>query len=207
MILGAGGTGGILGSALTKAGKDVTFIARGSNLDAMRNNGLIIRHLWDQTEEHLEVRALSMEESCALSLAPEVIFICVKEYSLDSVLPFIRQTAGPRTIIIPILNIRITGLYRSGWMHLCFCILRTSRCSGSARSYLKGCLRFQESFLYFSDFISHSIRSLQKRYRWSFIHPYPKGCFGEIFLCLPYRSCRSLPSCRSRRFSKGRSCP
>ena len=70
MILGAGGTGGILGSALTKAGKDVTFIARGSNLDAMRNNGLIIRHLWDQTEEHLEVHALSMEESYALSLAP-----------------------------------------------------------------------------------------------------------------------------------------
>ena len=68
MILGAGGTGGILGATLTKAGKDVTFIARGSNLDAMRNNGLIIRHLWDQTEEHLEVRALSMEESCALSL-------------------------------------------------------------------------------------------------------------------------------------------
>lgn len=109
MILGAGGTGGILGATLTKAGKDVTFIARGSNLDAMRNNGLIIRHLWDQTEEHLEVRALSMEESCALSLAPEVIFICVKEYSLDSVLPFIRQTAGPRTIIIPILNIYGTG--------------------------------------------------------------------------------------------------
>ena len=214
MILGAGGTGGILGSALTKAGKDVTFIARGSNLDAMRNNGLIIRHLWDQTEEHLEVRALSMEKSCALSLAPEVIFICVKEYSLDSVLPFIRQTAGPRTIIIPIFiwnrcqdAERITGLYRSGWMHLCFCILRTSRCSSSARSYLKGCLRSQGSFLYFSDFISHSIGSLRKRYRWSFIHPYPKGCFGEIFLCLPYRSCRSLPSCRSRRFSKGRSCP
>ena len=42
-------------------------------------------------------------------LAPEVIFICVKEYSLDSVLPFIRQTAGPRTIIIPILNIYGTG--------------------------------------------------------------------------------------------------
>ena len=53
MILGAGGTGGILGSALTKAGKDVTFIARGSNLDAMRNNGLIIRHLWDQTKNIL----------------------------------------------------------------------------------------------------------------------------------------------------------
>lgn len=69
MILGAGGTGGILGATLTKAGKDVTFIARGSNLDAMRNNGLIIRHLWDQTEEHLEVRAYH-GRTCALSLAP-----------------------------------------------------------------------------------------------------------------------------------------
>ena len=210
MILGAGGTGGILGSALTKAGKDVTFIARGSNLDAMRNNGLIIRHLWDQTEEHLEVRALSMEESCALSLAPEVIFICVKEYSLDSVLPFIRQTAGPRTIIIPILNIYGTGARVQKELPDCTVLDGCIYVSASLEHpgvLVKGCLRFQESFLYFSDFISHSIRSLRKRYRWSFIHPYPKGCFGEIFLCLPYRSCRSLPSCRSRRFSKGRSCP
>ena len=101
MILGAGGTGGILGATLTKAGKDVTFIARGSNLDAMRNNGLIIRHLWDQTEEHLEVRALSMEESCALSLAPEVIFICVKEYSLDSVLPLSDRPLVPAQLLFP----------------------------------------------------------------------------------------------------------
>lgn len=216
MILGAGGTGGILGATLTKAGKDVTFIARGSNLDAMRNNGLIIRHLWDQTEEHLEVRALSMEESCALSLAPEVIFICVKEYSLDSVLPFIRQTAGPRTIIIPILNIYGTGARMQKELPDCTVLDGCIYVSASLEHpgvlvqhgpYLKGCLRSQGSFLYFSDFISHSIGSLRKRYRWSFIHPYPKGCFGEIFLCLPYRSCWSLPSCRGRRFSKGRTCP
>lgn len=62
---------------LLQSWKGCYIHCRGSNLDAMRNNGLIIRHLWDQTEEHLEVRALSMEESCALSLAPEVIFICV----------------------------------------------------------------------------------------------------------------------------------
>ena len=216
MILGAGGTGGILGAALTKAGKDVTFIARSSNLDAMRNNGLIIRHLWDQTEEHLEVRALSMEESCALSLAPEVIFICVKEYSLDSVLPFIRQTTGPRTIIIPILNIYGTGARVQKELPDCTVLDGCIYVSASLEHpgvlvqhgpIFKSCLRSQGSFLYFSDFISHSIGSLRKRYRWSFIHPYPKGCFGEIFLCLPYRSCRSLPSCRGRRFSKGRTCP
>ena len=76
MILGAAVPEEFL-ELLSQSGKDVTFIARSSNLDAMRNNGLIIRHLWDQTEEHLEVRALSMEESCALSLAPEVyLYMC-----------------------------------------------------------------------------------------------------------------------------------
>lgn len=109
MILGAGGTGGILGAALTKSGKNVTLIARGSNLEAMQKNGLIIHHLWDQTEDQISVHAVSMEESASLSLTPDVIFVCVKGYSLDSVLPFIRQTASSHTIVIPILNIYGTG--------------------------------------------------------------------------------------------------
>lgn len=109
MILGAGGTGGILGAALTKSGKNVTLIARGSNLEAMQKNGLIIHHLWDQTEDQIPVHAVSMEESASLSLTPDVIFVCVKGYSLDSVLPFIRQAASPHTIVIPILNIYGTG--------------------------------------------------------------------------------------------------
>ena len=39
-IIGAGGTGGSLGFFLTKAGKDVTLIARGKHLEAIRKNGL-----------------------------------------------------------------------------------------------------------------------------------------------------------------------
>ena len=160
----------------------------------MRNNGFIIRHLWDQTEEHLEVRALSMEESCALSLAPEVIFICVKEYSLDSVLPFIRQTAGPRTIIIPILNIYGTGarvqkeLPDCTVLDGCIYVSASLEHPGVLFSNLPilGLSSIhRDRFLYFSDFISHSIGSLRKRYRWSFIHPYPKGCFGRNFPMSP----------------------
>ena len=37
-IIGAGGTGGSLGFFLTKAGKDVTLIARGKHLEAIRND-------------------------------------------------------------------------------------------------------------------------------------------------------------------------
>ena len=39
-ILGTGGVGGYFGGKLVQAGEDVTFIARGKNLEAMQNSGL-----------------------------------------------------------------------------------------------------------------------------------------------------------------------
>lgn len=111
IIIGAGGTGGILGASLTKAGKDVTLIARGANLHAMQEHGLTIRHLWNQTEETISVHAVSMEEYKTKKQTPDVIFVCVKGYSIDSVLPFIRKVADSHTIIIPVLNIYGTGAH------------------------------------------------------------------------------------------------
>ena len=40
-VVGAGGTGGYFGGLLARAGQDVTFIARGSNLEAMRARGVL----------------------------------------------------------------------------------------------------------------------------------------------------------------------
>ena len=40
---------------------------------------------------------------------PDIIFVCVKEYSLEDTIPFIRRVAGPDTIVIPILNVYGTG--------------------------------------------------------------------------------------------------
>jgi len=105
-IIGAGGTGGAIGYYMTKAGKDVCLLARGEHLKAMRRNGLTIRHLWDGAEETVPVAAAEMDE---VSERPDVIFVCVKGYSVDSVLPFIRRVADAQTVIIPILNIFGTG--------------------------------------------------------------------------------------------------
>ena len=44
-IIGAGGTGGCLGFFLQKAGKDVTLIARGRHLEAMKEHGLTLERL------------------------------------------------------------------------------------------------------------------------------------------------------------------
>ena len=42
-VLGAGAIGGFLGARLARAGEDVTLIARGAHLDAMRRRGLTVR--------------------------------------------------------------------------------------------------------------------------------------------------------------------
>ena len=43
-VVGAGGTGGYFGGLLARAGQDVTFIARGANLEALRARGLTWSH-------------------------------------------------------------------------------------------------------------------------------------------------------------------
>lgn len=105
-IIGAGGTGGTVGAYMTKAGKDVTLVARGTHLRAMQEHGLKMERLWDHSEETIPVKACTTEE---YQEQPDVILVCVKGYSLESTLPFIRRVAGPDTVVIPILNIYGTG--------------------------------------------------------------------------------------------------
>ena len=105
-IIGAGGTGGCLGFFLKKAGKDVTLIARGKHLEAIRKNGLTIQKLWDESRETLPVKACTAEEYKEI---PDVTLVCVKGYSMDETVPTIKKIAGKETVVIPILNIYGTG--------------------------------------------------------------------------------------------------
>jgi len=120
VVIGAGGTGGAIGGFLARAGKDVTLIARGQHLAAMREGGLCFEAV-DETYS-VPVQAYTMDEYvCALSkegkdcdsaeskVRPDVIFVCVKGYSLEDTVPFIRKIADPDTVVIPILNIYGTG--------------------------------------------------------------------------------------------------
>ena len=105
-IIGAGGTGGVMGYFMTKAGKDVTLIARGRHLEAMKEHGLTLERLWDPNPETIAVKTTDMEH---YKEQPDVILVCVKGYSLEDTVPFIRRVAKPDTIVIPILNIYGTG--------------------------------------------------------------------------------------------------
>lgn len=104
LVIGAGGTGGCIGGYMSKAGKDVTLIARGKHLEAMNQNGLSFET--PNGEFNTPVKACTMDE---YSETPDVIFVCVKGYSIDDCIPFINRVAGDDTVVIPILNIYGTG--------------------------------------------------------------------------------------------------
>lgn len=77
LIVGTGGVGGSIAGFLALAGKDVTCIARGKHLEAIREKGLHLRS--DLKGNHfLPIQACTAEE---YNEKANVIFVCVKGYS------------------------------------------------------------------------------------------------------------------------------
>lgn len=101
LIVGTGGVGGSIAGFLALAGKDVTCIARGKHLEAIREKGLHLRS--DLKGNHfLPIQACTAEE---YNEKANVIFVCVKGYSLDSIKDLLEKASDKDTLIIPILNV------------------------------------------------------------------------------------------------------
>jgi len=109
LIIGAGGTGGVIGGFLANSGNDVTFIARGAHLEAMQNNGLMLKSVKIGDRLIKPVKAYTMEEYVNKKENPDILFVCVMYYSLDETIDFMRKISGENTTIIPVLNIYGTG--------------------------------------------------------------------------------------------------
>jgi 2-dehydropantoate 2-reductase len=99
-IVGAGGIGCIYGAALAKAGADVTFIARGAHLAAMRANGLKIEG--DRGETHINP-AQATDDPAKVGVVDYAIF-CVKLWDVESAGAAIKPLVGPQTAVIPQQN-------------------------------------------------------------------------------------------------------
>jgi 2-dehydropantoate 2-reductase len=98
-IIGAGGVGGCFGTALHRAGHEVTFFARGAHLDAIRRDGLTIRAP-DETEV-VRVAATDTVDDLPPS---DTAIVAVKSYSLADVLPVARAAAERGATVLPLLN-------------------------------------------------------------------------------------------------------
>ncbi len=90
-IVGSGGVGGFFGARLVRAGHDVTFLARGAHLRAMRERGLTIRGPDGDFTVPVKV------EDDAQRFGPvDVVLLAVKNYDVASVLPVVKTLLSPR---------------------------------------------------------------------------------------------------------------
>ena len=99
-IVGAGGVGGGFGAALAKAGADVTFIARGAHLAAMKSTGLRIEG--GRGETHL-VPTQATDDPKAVGPVDVVLF-CVKLWDVENAGRHIEPLIGPGSALIPLQN-------------------------------------------------------------------------------------------------------
>jgi len=98
-IIGSGAVGGYYGAKLAQAGHDVTFIARGAHLAAMRERGLAIKSpLGD-----FVVRARAEEDPTRVPPVDVAIF-AVKAYSNAGALPLLGAAAGGDAVVLTLQN-------------------------------------------------------------------------------------------------------
>jgi 2-dehydropantoate 2-reductase len=99
-VVGAGGVGGGFGAALAKAGADVSFIARGAHLAAMKTQGLQVKS--DRGDTHL-VPTCATDDPASIGEVDIVLF-CVKLWDVESAGQSIRPLIGAGTAVIPLQN-------------------------------------------------------------------------------------------------------
>jgi len=99
-ILGSGAVGGYYGAKLARAGHDVTFIARGAHLEAIRERGLEIKSpvLGDFT-----VRARAEQDTSRVGPV-EVVLFAVKAYDNATALPLLAPMLGADTTVLTVQN-------------------------------------------------------------------------------------------------------
>ena len=99
-IVGAGSIGGYLGARLSLAGEDVTFVARGDTLDAIRRDGFKL--IEEDGSEHVatEARACPIGE-CG---PQDAVLLAVKANQVGSLAADLGPLLGPDTSVVTLQN-------------------------------------------------------------------------------------------------------
>jgi 2-dehydropantoate 2-reductase len=112
-IYGAGAIGGYLGVLLARAGANISLVARGPHLAAMRENGLRLL-IGDET---LVARPRCTDDPAELGVQDFVI-ICLKAHSIPAVTGQMQPLLGPHTRIVTAVNgIPYWYFYKHGGAH------------------------------------------------------------------------------------------
>jgi 2-dehydropantoate 2-reductase len=98
-MFGAGAIGGHLAAKLASAGHDVSVIARGLNLEAIRARGIALRH----AERTFSGRVRASDRAADLG-AQDVVFVTTKATGLAALADSVPSLAGPETAFVFVQN-------------------------------------------------------------------------------------------------------
>src|SRR3954465_9394199 len=98
--MAAGAVGGYFGARLAKAGNDVFFIARGANLDAIKQNGLKI----ESVHGDLHLPKVNATDDPKTVGPVDVVMFAVKLWDTEKAAEATRPLVGPNTRVITLQN-------------------------------------------------------------------------------------------------------
>jgi len=98
-VIGAGAIGGLLAAKLADSGEDVSVVARGPHLAAIRADGLVLHE--DAREISAHVRAL---ERIADVGEQELIVLGMKAHQVAAVAPDVAAILAPQTLVLTAQN-------------------------------------------------------------------------------------------------------
>jgi len=101
LVMGSGGVGGFYGGRLAHTGCDVTFVARGAHLAAMREHGLLIEN---EAQGNIHVKAVKVTDDPASTGVADVVIIAVKLWDTEAVAKSIKSVVGPHTAVLSLQN-------------------------------------------------------------------------------------------------------
>lgn len=100
-VIGAGAIGGFLGAQLAHAGEEVTFIARGATLAALKCNG--IRAIMCDGSEKAVPRINATSDYSAAG-PHDVVVLAMKAHQVEAVAADVPKLFGPDTVVVPMQN-------------------------------------------------------------------------------------------------------
>jgi len=99
-VMAAGAVGGYFGGRMAAAGHDVSFIARGAHLDALRKNGLTV----ESTLGNLHLTTIKATPDPGEVGAVDVVLFAVKLWDTETAAEAARPLVGPQTRVITLQN-------------------------------------------------------------------------------------------------------
>lgn len=102
-VMGAGAVGAYFGALLARAGQDVTFIARGKHLQAMRQNGLKVKSFFGD----FDLPAVQATDNPADVGPVDLILFTVKTYDAISAAEAMLSMVGPATSVVTMQNMNM----------------------------------------------------------------------------------------------------